>query len=73
MKRKILLGPYEWNEYHETWISEEKITEGTVRTIEGELYHATLDWINFDKPQYDIHTGKDYITKEVIVWIRIES
>ena len=40
MKRKITLGPYYKSKEEDNWVSDEGVTEGTVRTIANVLCHA---------------------------------
>ena len=65
MKRRTLLGPYEMVNEH--WTSS-RVEEGTVRQIEGRLYHAVDDVL---KGVYDIKTGYD--NTKVSKWVPVDS
>ena len=71
MNKKTIMGPYEWLEDANYWISREKVIEGTVRKIEGKLCYAEPYRLYYDEPTYSMASCRNEEYENVISWLEV--
>lgn len=74
MKKKVIMGPYEWNDEQNCWISlTPKVGEGEIRLIDAVLCYSEKIRIYYDQEKYDIITQRDTEYYECMAWRPVGS